>query len=242
MAKSVSTENFVVQNVILSYPALFQPRQVNNQGDPKYSVKLFFDANGANEIYAKAQEIAAQAFTNGETQNPNFRWAIAPVSGSDAQNPRLTGLYAGNAKADVDYPPQVVGPDRQPILDRGQIYAGCIVAVGISLYTYNNMGNIGVGMGLKAVMKTADGEHLAEGGVDAQTMFAGVQASAAPVGQPMPGGMSIQQPASPQGVMPQGAPATTAQPQQVPVQPMAQPTGTPVQPTGMPTPPFMQNQ
>jgi hypothetical protein len=110
----------------------------------------------------------------------------------------------------------VVGPDRQPVVDRGQIYAGCIVAAGGLLFSYNRAGNLGVGMGLSVVMKQADGEQLGGGTVDADKLFAGVQAQA-PTGAPMPG----------------GAPAP-----QAPATPFGQPTQAPA--PGMPAAPFGQ--
>lgn len=197
MAKSAKTEVFVVENAILSFPHLFQPQQVMNQGEAKYSAALLLPEAAAQLIMGKAQEIANQAFTNGEPQLGNFRWPVNPAKQNKnyVNNPRLSNLYVLNAKAHADYPPQIVDENRQTVMDRGKIYAGCVVAAGINLYTYNNMGNIGIGVGLSAIMKTADGEALGGGAVDPNSLFGGVQAqatsqgeatTASPNGMPMP--------------------------------------------------------
>lgn len=222
MAKSFNSETFVVQNVVLSYPNLFQAQQINGKGDPIFSAKLYLDPTAAGIIMQKAQQLAGQAFLNGETNNPNFRWPISQVVGADATNPRFSGFYVGNSKADASYPPQVVDQNRQPIMDRGQIYAGVVCAVGVRLYSYNNMGNVGISMGLIAVMKQKDGEHLVDG-VDANSLFAGVQSQAPAQAMPMPGGMPM--------------------PQQMPVQqPYLQQGAMSAAPIpGMPTPPFLNN-
>ena len=203
MAQSHSSDTFVVEGVVLSYPNLFAPRQVAGKGEPVYSAKLYLPPDAAAIISQKMQELAGTAFVSGETQNPNFRWPIAAVSGADLQNPRFNGFFVGNAKANADYPPQVIDQNRQPVMDRGQIYAGVIAAVGIRLYSYNNMGNVGISMGLMAVMKTQDGEHLVAS-TDVNALFGGVQAAPTQPGTvPMPGG-------APTPVAPPAAPAPGA--------------------------------
>jgi len=211
--QSSNTETFVVENCILSFPHLFA---LDNNG--KYSCALLIPEAAAQMVYQKAQELAASHFTNGESALPTFRWPVMKASDKQSQttgqfiyrdNPRLANLYLMSANASEEYPPQVVDQNRQKVMDRGLIYAGCIVAVGIRLFTYNNKGNIGIGVGLSAVMKQGDGESLGGDSVNAEQLFSGVQAqAAAPVGQPMPGGapMPTQQPAAPFG-QPQTAPA-----------------------------------
>jgi hypothetical protein len=209
---SSNTDTFVVENCILRYPHLFQAQQVQGKGEPKFSAKLYLDAETAGMVHQKAQELAMSHFKNGEPQLANFAWPVtaANMKPADAAIARLADKYIMNAKASVEYPPAVVDEQRQPIMDRGKIYSGCMVAVGIRLYTYNNMGNIGIGVGLSAVMKTGDGEPIADGSPDPNTLFANVQAQVptgtpAPGGAPMPGGTSaqpgtnanVQQPAMP---------------------------------------------
>ena len=225
MSKSVRSEVFVIQNALLSYPHLFKPQTPEGADEPKFSAALLVDEATAQMVYAKALEIANQAFQSGEQNLQKFKWPVSRAADKQAtngsfpyrDNPRTAGLYLVNANASQDYPPQVVGQDRQPVIDRGQIYAGCIVAAGIQLFSYNTAGNVGVGVGLSAVMKQADGEQLGGGTVNAENLFSGVQAQPQ-TSVPMPGGAPA----------PQGQPAT----------PFGQPTQAPA--PGMPAGPFGQ--
>lgn len=215
--KSSATDTFVIEDCILSYPHLFQPQQVNGSGDPKYSTVLLVTEQAAQYIMQQAQQLAASHFTNGESQVQKFQWPVTPaaekMSNAGAfpyrDNPRTASRYIVNAKANQEFPPQVVDGSRNPIMDRSQIYAGCVAAAGIRLYTYNNMGNIGIGVGLSAVMKTADGESLSDGGApDPKNLFASVQVQGGQqAGMPSPNGMP-----APQGqVVPQPNPAMANQ-------------------------------
>ena len=214
--KSSSTETFVVEDCILSYPHLFQPQQVNGQGEPKYSTVLLLNEQVAQVVMQKAQELAQSHFTNGESQMQKFQWPISKASEKMSNsgsfpyrdNPRVANRYIVNAKASQEYPPQIIDANRNPVMDRSQIYAGVVAAAGIRLYTFNNMGNIGIGVGLSAIMKTADGEPLADSGApDPKTLFAGVQVQGGGMPQPSANGMP-----APQGqVTPQPNPAMAAQ-------------------------------
>ena len=171
MSKSARSEVFIVENAILSYPHLFKPQMAQGATVPKYSAALLVDEATAQRVYAEAQKVAGEAFVNGEQNLPQFRWPVTKAADKMNQkgvflyrdNPRTADKYLINANASEDYPPQVVDQNRQRVVDRGQIYAGCIVAAGIQLFSYNTAGNVGIGVGLSAVMKTADGEALGGG-------------------------------------------------------------------------------
>lgn len=198
---SVQSENFVIENVIISYPKLFKPEPFMQngvaQGDPFYSCVLLVDEATVQKIYQYAQGVAQSAYTKGEAQDPTFGWPWSPANLKPEyrDDPRTANLYMINAKAGQDYPPQVVGADHQPLIDRGQIYAGCVCAVGINVYSRPQParpGEVGqgIGVGLKAAMKTADGESLAGDRVDTKALFSGVQAQATPTAS-LPGGMPM---------------------------------------------------
>ncbi len=205
--KSAATETFVIEGCILSYPHLFKPQAAMGGGEPKFSAALLVPAAVAEVVYTQAVQLANNSgfFQNGEQNQPHFGWPVVAANTKPkyASDPRLAALYIINAKASADYPPQVIGMDRQPVLDRGQVYAGCEVAAGIRLYTYNNMGKIGVGVGLAAIMKTGDGAPLAGDSVDAQVLFGGVQTQA-PTAAPasFPGGAPAPAAPGPQFGMP----------------------------------------
>jgi hypothetical protein len=201
--KSSGTEVFVIENVILSFPHLFA---LDNNG--KYSAALLVDDATAGVVYQKAQELAASSeMTKNMVNLPQFRWPVSKAadkmnsSGGFVYkgNPRVENLWVMSASAQEDRQPAVVDEARQPVLDRGKIYAGCVVAVGIRLFTYNTKGNVGVGVGLQAVMKTGDGEPLGgDAGVDAATLFGNVQAQTPATPAAAPNGMPAPPPGAPQ--------------------------------------------
>lgn len=225
---STSSDNFVLQGAILSHPHLFQaqPFMQNGvpQGDPFFSAVLLVDEATAAIVNQKAMETAQRHYKNGEFNHASFGWPCQPANLKEdyKNNPRTANLWMINVKAGQSYPPSVVDGNRQPIIDRGQVYAGCIVAAGVNCYTRPQParpGEVGqgIGVGLKGIMKTGDGDSLGGDTVNPDTLFAGVQAQA---------------PAAPAFTQPAGAPA----PQQ-PAQNFGQPTA-PAAP-GMPKPPFM---
>lgn len=232
MGKSVRSETILIENAILSFPHLFQPQIPQGASDPKYSAAFLVDEATAQRVYAEAQKIAQGAFKNGEQNLQKFRWPVSKAADKQSNNgsypyrdnPRTANLYLINANASVEYPPQVVDQNRQSIIDRGAIYAGCVVAAGIQLFSYNTAGNVGIGVGLTAVMKQADGDSLGGGKVDTDKLFANVQAQA-PAAGPLPGGA----PAS------QGQTTPFGQPTQAPA------PGMPAAPFGQPAdkPPFL---
>lgn len=220
--KSVRSEVFVIENCILSHPHLFvaEPFKRNGmpQGEPFYSAVLLFGEEVKHIIDKYLQDLVPKAYPNGEYQHPSFGWPInkAESHKSYMNNPRVSGLYYVNAKASLNYKPQVVGQTRQPVIDRGEIYAGCVVAAGISLYSRPQPARagevgVGIGVGLSAIMKQGDGESLAGDSVDTESLFKGVQAQA-PAAGPLPGGAPAPAPAQ---------------------------TGNPAPNFGMPTPPFL---
>lgn len=217
--QSTNTENIVVENCILSFPKLFKAEQINGKGDPVFTAALLLDQNGVNQVWTLLQQFAQTAFPNGEYNQPNFHWPFSPANQNKnyANNPRLASLHVMNAKSNEGYPPQVVDEARQVVVDRGKIYAGCIVAAAVRFYSYTNMGKSGIGCGLIAIMKQGDGESLGGDTPDANALFAGVQAQT-PAVTPMQGMPDMGQPAPMQQpqMSPNGMPAPTAPVAQAP--------------------------
>ncbi len=56
--------------------------------------------------------------------------------------------------------PGIVDADRQPILDRSEVYSGVYGRASINFYAFNSNGNKGIACGLNNLQKIADGEPL----------------------------------------------------------------------------------
>lgn len=69
--------------------------------------------------------------------------------------------------------PGIVDADRQPILDRSEVYSGVYGRASINFYAFNSNGNKGIACGLNNLQKIADGEPL--GGKSALRMILQIQ-------------------------------------------------------------------
>lgn len=154
------------------YPYVFEmARFQRNDGteDTHYSVTMIFD--GSTDITLLKKFIF---------QHIKKRW---PDKGS---RPQITNpLKSGNAeqkylefeayknamfaRAKTQRRIGVVDRDNLPITDPSEIYSGCVCRALIDAYTYDKAGNRGVGLGLLALQKLADGKRI--GGVDAVEAF-----------------------------------------------------------------------
>ena len=198
-----------------SFVHIFQPSIPQNGGDPKYSITLLIpkgDAATLNSIYAemeKAKQEGVQKF--GGSIPPMCRMPIydgdgvRPTSG-EPFGEECRGHMVMTASAKLQ--PSVVGLDMQNILNPADVYSGCYVRANINFFAYNTNGNKGIGCGLNAVQKIADGEPLTAR-VSAEEAFGGANAYQAgqyqPQGQYMPQGQMSQPVYQPQAQYQQGA-------------------------------------
>lgn len=56
--------------------------------------------------------------------------------------------------------PGVVDANRQPIIERSELYSGVIGRASINFYAFNSNGNKGIACGLNNLQKLRDGEPL----------------------------------------------------------------------------------
>ncbi|MCK5132089.1 MAG: DUF2815 family protein [Candidatus Sabulitectum sp.] len=157
--------NITIEGVRISYPNLFQAKQVNNQGDPKFSAAFIIpNTNPAlAQLKALAAELVAKAHPNGKPHN----FKELPIcagevyqNGKHANNPAYMGHHVLNTgKSAAQGQPYVLDQAMNKILDPAAIYPGMIVNVALSVYTYSNISK-GVTTGLEGVQIVRDGERL----------------------------------------------------------------------------------
>ncbi len=145
----------------LSYVHLFQPREGQDGGEPKYSVCVLIpktDKATLDKVKA-AIEAAKQAGA------AKFGGKIPaglknPLRDGDTERdgPEYKGHYFINASSKQK--PGVVDAQLNAVLDQQEVYSGCFGRVSLNFYAYNTNGNKGVGAGLQNVQKLADGEPL----------------------------------------------------------------------------------
>ena len=153
-------------NTRWSYANVWDAKSING-GAPKFSVSLIIpksDTVTVNKIKAAIQA----AYEEGESKlkgNGKFVPALdtikTPLRDGDKERPddeAYANSYFINANSATA--PGIVDADRQPILDRSEMYSGVKGRASINLYAYNVNGNRGIACGLNNLQKISDGTPL----------------------------------------------------------------------------------
>ena len=153
-------------NTRLSYANVWDPKSING-GAPKYSVSLIIpksDTKTIDKINAAIQaayeEGQSKLKGNGKSV-PALTVIKTPLRDGDLERPddeAYRGCYFINANSATA--PGIVDADRQPILERSEIYSGVYARASINLYAFNSNGNKGIACGLNNLQKIRDGEPL----------------------------------------------------------------------------------
>ena len=174
-----------LKDVRLTFPQLFDAKQVNGQGDPKFSGAFLIPKNHPQIAELKA------AISTAATE----KWAAkaGEVLKQLAAGDKLC-LHDGDAKSDYDgyagnffinasnkIRPLVIGPDRAPLTSAdGKPYSGCYVNVILEIWPQDNQFGKRVNASLLGVQFIRDGERLAGGGVAAADDFEAIPQADAP--------------------------------------------------------------
>ena len=148
------------------YANVWDAKSING-GAPKFSVSLIIpksDTVTVNKIKAAIQA----AYEEGESKlkgNGKFVPALdtikTPLRDGDKERPgddAYKGCYFINANSATA--PGIVDADRNPIMDRSEVYSGVYGRASINLYAFNSNGNRGIACGLNNLQKIRDGEPL----------------------------------------------------------------------------------
>lgn len=164
-------------NTRWSYANVLEARAING-GTPKYSISLIIpksDTVTVNKIKA-AIEAAYEAGESKLKGSSKFVPALdtikTPLRDGDKERPgdeAYANSYFLNANSSTK--PGIVDADRQPILDRSEIYSGVYGRASITFYAFNSNGNRGIACGLNNLQKIRDGEPLG-GKASAESDFA----------------------------------------------------------------------
>jgi len=160
-----------------SYVNAWEPKSING-GTPKYSVSLIIPKSDTATI-AKVKQAIEAAYREGESKLRGNGKAVPPLAAlksplrdGDLERPddeAYRGAYFINANSASK--PGIVDHDRQPIIDRFEVYSGVYGRASIAFYAFNTNGNKGIACGLNNLQKIADGEPLG-GKADAASDFA----------------------------------------------------------------------
>ena len=167
MAKFINPTKVITGvNTRWSYVNAWEPKSING-GAPKYSVSLIIPKSDTKTI-EKIQAAIQAAYDEGQDKLkgngksvPALSVLKTPLRDGDAERPD------DEAYADSDFinansgtAPGIVDADRQPILDRSEVYSGVYGRASINFYAFNSNGNKGIACGLNTLQKIKDGEPL----------------------------------------------------------------------------------
>ena len=155
----------ITGKVRFSFVNVFEPKEDNNGGNPKYSVTLLIpksDTATLNKI-KEAMSEARDNFCkrNGATalpQKPNHTLhdGDGVRDSGDPYGPECKGCYVITVSSKQK--PVIVDSFRNPITDPGEVYSGCYGRAAINFYGYNANGKKGISAGLLSIQKLHDGD------------------------------------------------------------------------------------
>ena len=153
-------------NTRWSYANVWDAKSING-GAPKYSVSLIIPKSDVKTV-AKINAAIEAAYTEGESKLkgngrsvPALSAIKTPLRDGDVErpdDPAYANSYFINANSATA--PGIVDADRNPILERSEVYSGVYGRASISLYAFNSNGNKGIACGLNNLQKISDGEPL----------------------------------------------------------------------------------
>lgn len=149
-----------------SYANVWDPKSING-GAPKYSVSLIIPKSDTQTV-KKIKDAIQAAYEEGQSKLkgngksvPALDLIKTPLRDGDRErpdDPTYAGCYFINANSATA--PGIVDADRQPILERSEVYSGVYGRASINLYAFNSNGNKGIACGLNNLQKISDGEPL----------------------------------------------------------------------------------
>ena len=153
-------------NTRWSYVNAWEPKSING-GAPKYSVSLIILKSDTKTL-EKIRTAIQAAYEEGQSKLkgngrsvPAISALKTPLRDGDAERPddeAYANSYFVNANSGTA--PGIVDADRNPILERSEVYSGVYGRASINFYAFNSNGNKGIACGLNNLQKIRDGEPL----------------------------------------------------------------------------------
>lgn len=161
--------NVTTGEVRLSFVHLFKPYAFQPGQEEKYSTTILLpksDTQTKARIDAAiqaAKERGAADKWNGVAPPviPNPIWDGDGVKQDGTPfGAECKGHWVFTARTSIDYPPEVVDQNGNPVINHSDVYSGCYALVNVEFWPYNFNGKKGIGCSLGPVKKVRDGEPL----------------------------------------------------------------------------------
>lgn len=157
----------VTGKVRFSYVNIFEAREPQGGGAPKYSVTLLIPKSDTATMgkIKQAMADAREAYCNRNGANALPAKPVHTLHDGDGQRdngddfgPECKGCYVITVSSKNK--PVIVDAFRNPITDPAEVYSGCYGRASINFYGYSRNGKKGISAGLLSVQKLHDGEPL----------------------------------------------------------------------------------
>ena len=161
-----STKVITGKHTRISYANLFEPKGFDGS-KPVYSASLIISKDDKQTL-ALIQNAIEAAYQNGlyklrgnSKTVPTLADINTPLNDGDRKRPN-DPAYANAFYINAKNPdqPKLYDADRNPLIDRSEIYSGIYGRASITFYAYNRNGNKGIACSLLGLQKVADGKPL----------------------------------------------------------------------------------
>jgi hypothetical protein len=160
----------MLKNVRLAFPALFEPKTVNGEGEPAYSAGLIFPKNHPQlkEIKAAIAQVAKDKWGDKAAATLKTLEASDKTCLHDGDTKAQYAGYEGNlfisARSSAEKRPLVLDRDKSPLVAAdGRPYAGCYVNASLEIWAQSNNYGKRVNAQLRAVQFFKDGDSFGGG-------------------------------------------------------------------------------
>lgn len=157
----------ITGKVRFSYVNVFEPREDQNGGVPKYGITLLIPKSDTATL-EKIKAAMAEARENFCKKNGANALPVKPNhtlhdgdgvrDSGDPYGPECKGCYV--ITVSNKQKPVIVDNMRNLITDPGELYSGCYGRAAINFYAYSRNGKKGISAGLLSIQKLHDGEAL----------------------------------------------------------------------------------
>jgi hypothetical protein len=164
--EKINLQKVITGKCRIGYANLNEPKSING-GKAKYSVSIIVPKSDTVTI-SKIKAAIEAAYSEGQGKLkgngktcPALSMLKTPFRDGDAEHPddeAYADSYFINANSDTA--PGLVDKDRNPIMERSEIYSGIYARFSINFYAFNSNGNRGIACGLNNVLKLSDGSPL----------------------------------------------------------------------------------
>lgn len=165
-----------LENVRLAFPNLWEAKQVNDQGQPKFSAAFLFppDHLAHDKVKKAMQEVAKDKWGEKAAEVYKKLKASDRLALHDGASKSDYAGYADNMfiNSTNALRPTVVDGNKTPLSPSdGKPYSGCYVNAVIELWAQDNKYGKRINASLMGIQFYADGERLAGGAVASEDDF-----------------------------------------------------------------------